>query len=267
VTALDRHQADLANGESLRTLILSSQPDVILNAAAYTQVDKAESEAALASRINATAPGTMARAAREIGAWFIHYSTDYVFDGAKGSPYLETDSTHPLSVYGQSKLRGEEAVQSAAGRYLIFRLSWVYSTRGRNFLLTMQKLAREGKTLRVVNDQFGSPTWARLAAEATAAAVASVTRDKENTVRAGLYHMTGGGVTSWHGFASRIINALPESERRVSTVHPITTADYPTPARRPPYSVLDSAKLEKFFGIVLPSWQEGLRVALGEPHS
>lgn len=262
VLAMDRAEADLADEAALRRIVREAQPRVIINAAAYTAVDKAESETDLARRVNGIAPGALAEAARETGAWLIHFSTDYVYDGAKTTPYVETDSTNPLNVYGRTKLEGDQAVIAAGGKHLIFRTSWVYGNRGRNFFLTIQRLARGGKSLRIVNDQLGSPTWSRVIAEATTQAVRRVLA-AEDASPSGVYHLAAEGFTSWHGFASRIVECMPDAHD-ASGVQPITTAEYPTPAKRPRYSVLDCGKLKRTFGVELPNWEASLRMVARE---
>lgn len=262
VLAVDYPEIDLTDAAAARQLVLENKPAVVINAAAYTAVDKAETETKTAHQINGHAPGVLAEAAKQVGALMVHYSTDYVFDGAKTTPYVETDLPRPLGVYGHSKLAGDEGVRAAGGNHLIFRLCWVYGTRGQNFLLTMQRLARERETLRVVGDQFGCPTWSRLIAEATTQALRQVLAAPQASGFNGTYHLAASDSTSWHGFASRIVEWMPESERRCREVTAITTADYPTPAKRPAYSVLDCGKLEKVFGIQLPGWEECLRLVL-----
>ncbi|MCX8089629.1 MAG: dTDP-4-dehydrorhamnose reductase [Verrucomicrobiae bacterium] len=266
LTAVDFPEIDLTDADAARKLVLDTRPALVLNAAAYTAVDKAESDAETARLINAVAPGALAETAREIGAWIVHFSTDYVFDGAKRQPYVETDAPNPLGVYGRTKLEGDRAVQAANARHLIFRLCWVYGTRGQNFLLTIQRLARERETLRVVQDQFGCPTWSRLIAEAVALALRQVLANGGDAARfAGTYHLAARGYTNWHTFASRIVELMPESERRCRQVQAISTAEYPTPARRPAWSVLDCGKLKRVFGLELPDWEAGLRLALDQP--
>lgn len=262
VVAVGRPEVDLADRRKLVRLVADVRPSMVINAAAYTAVDRAESESELAHSINAVAPGVLAEAARQIGAWFIHFSTDYVFDGTKRSPYVETDTTNPLGVYGRTKLVGERAVQAVGGRHLIFRLSWVYGLRGHNFLLTMQRLAREREELRVVSDQFGAPTWSGLVADAMVPVAERLLAGDAASDLTGVYHLACAGQTSWHGFASRIIERMPESERKARTVTPIATADYPSPAKRPACSVFDCSKLHRTFGIQLPDWEAGLRLAL-----
>jgi dTDP-4-dehydrorhamnose reductase len=262
LTAVDHPEIDLLDTASARRLVLDTRPDLVLNAAAYTAVDKAESDPHTARLLNAVAPGALAEAAHQLGAWMVHFSTDYVFDGAKREPYVETDAPNPLGVYGRTKLEGDEAVRAANPRHLIFRLCWVYGTRGQNFLLTIRRLARERETLRVVQDQFGCPTWSRLIAETVALALKQVIADADGRRFAGTYHLAAGGHTNWHAFASRIVELMPESERRCRQVQAIPTAEYPTPARRPAWSVLDCGKLKRTFGLELPDWEEGLRLAL-----
>jgi dTDP-4-dehydrorhamnose reductase len=228
-------------------------------------VDKAESDTEKARLINGVAAGALAEAAKEVGAWMVHYSTDYVFDGNKNTPYIESDPPKPLGAYGRTKLEGDEAVRAAGGNHLIFRLCWVYGTRGQTFLLTMQRLARERETLRVVKDQFGCPTWSRLIAEATTLALRQVLAAPDGNRFTGTYHLAASGSANWHSFASRIVEMMAESERRCREVVPITTAEYPTPAKRPGYSVLDCGKLRKTFGVRLPDWEEALRLVLDKP--
>jgi dTDP-4-dehydrorhamnose reductase len=235
---------------------------VILNAAAYTAVDQAESEPDRCQRINGVAPGVLAEEANQLGAWLVHYSTDYVFDGKKNAPYSETDAPNPLGAYACSKLAGERAVQQVAGRYLIFRLCWVYSARGQNFMRTIMRLARERETLRVVRDQVGCPTWARMIAETSALALQQVLAAGEPGAFTGVYHLAASGQTTWHGFAEAILKLMPKEERKCQVIEPITTAEYPTPARRPAYSVLSCEKLKDKFELRLPDWEESLNAVL-----
>lgn len=262
VVAIGRQEMDLTDADRLARLVADVGPSLVVNAAAYTAVDRAESEPELAHKINAVAPGVLAEAAHRFGAWLIHFSTDYVFDGTKRSPYLETDAPNPLGVYGRTKLEGERAVQAVGGRHLIFRLGWVYGVRGQNFLLTMQRLAREREELRVVDDQIGTPTWSHLVAEAMGPIVQRLLDGDVSGDVDGIYHLSCAGQTSWHGFASRIIEQMPEVQRKARTVTPISTADYPTPAKRPTWSVLDGSKVQSTFGIRLPHWERALQSAL-----
>jgi dTDP-4-dehydrorhamnose reductase len=269
VVALDRQAADLSRPASLRALVRDARPDVIVNAGAYTMVDKAEEEETLATTINGDAVGVLAEEAKAIGALFVHYSTDYVFDGTKEGAYVETDRTNPLSAYGRSKLAGEHAVQAAGGDWLVFRTAWVYGARGKNFLRTMLRLAAERETLKVVSDQFGAPTSARMIADATAHAIREASRERSaERFESGIFHLTAGGVTSWHGFASRIIDAaratLPAGAIAAQSVIPIPAVDYPTPARRPGNSVLSNAKLEQRFGISCQPWDDAMSLVLDD---
>lgn len=262
VTAVDFPEIDLSNPDSLRQRVAQHRPNIIVNSAAYTAVDKSESESDLAMRINGVAPGVLAEEARKSGALLVHYSTDYVFDGANQSPYLESDKPNPLGMYGRSKLAGDESIQQVGGNHLIFRLCWVYGARGQNFLLTMMRLAREREKLRVVKDQVGCPTWSRMIAQATAQALTRVLASGDLGALTGLYHLSSSGVTSWHGFAERIVSLMPSEGRKCMVVEPITSAEYPTPAKRPAYSVMDCGKLERTFQIRLPDWENSLRQTL-----
>jgi len=259
LTALGRAEADLSDPAAVAAVVARSGADVVVNAAAYTAVDRAESEPELAQRVNAEAPGAMAAAAREAGALFVHYSTDYVFDGTGRHPYREDDPTRPLGVYGRTKLAGEQAVCAAGGPHLVFRTAWVYSLHGRNFLNTMLRLGAERSELRVVDDQVGSPTFAGAIADATASVLARI--GQLAAAPSGVYHMTCGGETSWCGFARRIFEETGAANVRVDA---ITTADYPTPAARPAYSVLSNEKLDSVFGVRLPSWDKALSTCLAE---
>lgn len=277
--ALGREELDLADAASVRGAVRAFKPHVVLNAAAYTAVDKAESEEPLARKINADAPAAMAEEAKKIGAALVHYSTDYVFDGSNNQPYTEEDATNPLSAYGRTKLAGEKAIEQTGGRYLIFRTGWVYATRGQNFLLTILRLGSEREDLRIVCDQTGAPTWSRAIAEATAKIVLDEWRRDGAELfagRSGIYHMTAAGKTNWYDFARAIIakarqcedsagwlgTTLRERPLRVQRILPIATKDYPTPARRPVYSVLSNARLERAFGVKLPDWRVQLETAL-----
>jgi dTDP-4-dehydrorhamnose reductase len=228
-TCVDFPEIDLTSADSIRRWVHDTRPQVIVNAAAYTAVDKAEAEPDLAMKINGVAPGILAAEARQLGALLIHYSTDYVFDGTKTEPYVETDAPNPLGSYGRYKLAGDQAVQVVGGAHLIFRLCWVYGARGQNFLLTMQRLAREREKLRVVRDQDGCPTWSRQIAEATTLALRQVLLSRDFNAVSGVFNLASATATSWHGFASRIIEAMPAAERKCRKVEPITSADSPPP--------------------------------------
>jgi dTDP-4-dehydrorhamnose reductase len=258
LTCVDFPEIDLTDANSIRRWVRDARPDIVINAAAYTAVDKAESEPDKAMQINGVAPGILAEEAKASGALMVHYSTDYVFDGTKTTPYLETDLPKPLGAYGHSKLAGDEAIRAVAGAHLIFRLCWVYGARGQNFMLTMLRLARQREKLRVVGDQLGCPTWSRMIAETTALALKQVTAASDRSAFTGIYHLAASGVTSWHGFAQAIINLMPAEGKKCSTVEAISTAEYPTPAKRPAYSVLACDKLERMFKLRLPHWEESL---------
>ncbi len=260
VIAADRSLLDLADTASIRRSVAAIAPDLIVNPAAYTAVDKAESEPGLAYAINAAAPGELAAC----GVPLVHFSTDYVFDGTKAGAYTESDTPNPLGVYGASKLAGEAAVAAAGIPHLILRTSWVYGLRGRNFLLTMQRLARERETLSVVDDQFGAPTWSRLIAEATALVVARWLDRPDRAARSGVYHLTSGGRTSWHGFTAAILAHRAVSDSRLARLTAIPTSGYPTPAARPANSQLDCGKLADTFGVRLPHWEEALALCLDQ---
>lgn len=260
-----RFHADFNQPERLVETVRAVRPDVIVNAAAHTAVDKAESEPDLARKLNATAPGTLAQAAGEIGALMVHYSTDYVFDGSGERPWREEDATGPLSVYGQTKLEGEQLVVQNCARHLIFRTSWVYAARGGNFAKTMLRLAKERDKLTVINDQFGAPTGAELLADATAHAIRETVRDYG---KSGLYHLVAGGVTTWNGYARFVLTQAEalgmELKARPQAVDPVPTSAFPTPAKRPRNSRLDTSKFRQSFGLVLPSWEEGVARMLRE---
>lgn len=251
--ACDRKTADLSKPETLRALVGQLGPDIILNAAAYTAVDRAESEPELAMTINADAPRVLAEEAAKINALLVHYSTDYVFDGTKQTPWVETDEPNPLNVYGRTKLAGERAIQAVGGRYLIFRTSWVYGPHGQNFLLTMLRLGRERDQLRIVDDQFGAPTSSIAIADATRTIVDKALTEQTSS---GVYHLTCGGETTWCSFARAIFAQQPGSKS--PQVIAIPSGEYPTPARRPPNSVLSNAKLKAQFDVELPDWQNAL---------
>ncbi len=266
VIAPDRGTLDLADGSRLAAVVRDIAPAIIINPAAYTAVDQAETNADAAMRINGAAPGVLAAEARRLGVPLIHYSTDYVFDGAKDAPYEEGDCVGPLNVYGASKLAGERAVAEADGAYLVLRTSWVYSARGRNFVRTMLRLAAEHAELKVVADQIGAPTWSRTIAEVTAHIVAQSIGMSDDAradwwaTRSGTYHLTADGQTSWAGFAEAIFDLAPAGKR--PNVVPISSAEYATPARRPANSRLSNAKLAAMFGVRPPPWREALALCL-----
>jgi dTDP-4-dehydrorhamnose reductase len=252
---------DLSQPDDVQNLIREVQPDLIVNAAAYTSVDKAESEPELAMLVNGTVPGIIAEEAKRCGAGIVHYSTDYVFDGTKGKPYVETDVPNPLNVYGQTKLAGEQAIQAVDVPQLILRTSWVYGMRGKNFLLTMLRLAREREEIKVVADQVGSPTWCGTIADVTVEILAIA----DWRERSGLYHLTSTNETSWYGFAQEIFALTAGSEgRKLREVLPISSSDYPSPTVRPNYSLLSVDAVSEAFGVGvgLTSWQEALKTAL-----
>ena len=257
---LGSNQLDMARTDHIRAPIDALRPDLIINAAAHTAVDQAESEAQRAFAINATAPGVLARAALELGVPLLHYSTDYIFDGRKPEPYTEDDAPNPLSVYGRSKLAGEEAIREAGGQHLILRTSWVYSNAGRNFLLTMQRLLREKPHLRVVADQIGAPTWAGTIADSTASLI-----ERWQARRCGAwgtYHLTAQGQTSWFGFAQAIGEHLVEQHKPCAVLEPIPSSEYPTPAPRPLNSRLDCTRLLREWGVSQPDWRSALQQCL-----
>lgn len=267
VTAFDRHGCDLADGEAVRKCVREAKPDVIVNAAAYTAVDRAESERDLAWAINATAPGLLAEEARAQGATLVHYSTDYVFDGTKAGAYVEEDATAPMSEYGASKLAGEEAILASGCRHLIFRTSWVYAARGGNFARTMLRLARDRDSLRVVGDQFGAPTSAEMIADVTAHCLRDVAR-ADGESKLGLYHLVASGETTWHGYAQYVLQLAQGAGLALrcppEQVQSIATTDYPTPARRPANSRLNTNKLQNAFGLCLSEWTVHAQHALEE---
>ncbi|MDQ0610745.1 dTDP-4-dehydrorhamnose reductase [Variovorax sp. W1I1] len=257
--------ADFSRPEQLAETVLKVRPDVIVNAAAHTAVDKAESEPDFARKLNATSPGVVAEAAQQIGALMVHYSTDYVFDGSGSKPWKEDDATGPLSIYGSTKLEGEQLVAKHCAKHLIFRTSWVYAARGGNFAKTMLRIAKERDKLTVIDDQFGAPTGAELLADITAHAIRATLQDPS---KAGLYHAVAGGVTTWHGYARFVIEqakaAGVELKAGPEAVEPVPTTAFPTPATRPHNSRLDTTKLQSTFGLVLPEWQSGVARMLRE---
>lgn len=263
VVAVDASDADLADAGAVRQLIRSVKPNVIVNPAAYTAVDKAESQSDLAYAINAVAPGVIGEEAERLQALVVHYSTDYVFDGHRVGAYLETDATDPQSVYGLSKREGERALQEATTRHLILRTSWVVGAHGHNFARTMLRLAAERDTLAVVADQWGAPTSAALLADVTAQLIRQWQRELDQDFAYGLYHVVAGGETNWCDYARFVIAESVAAGKSVrvlpEAVQAIATQDYPTPARRPSNSRLDTQKFRDTFGLVLPDWQQGLR--------
>ncbi|HIE66296.1 MAG: dTDP-4-dehydrorhamnose reductase [Nitrospira sp.] len=259
--ALDRADLDLTQTDAVRKRIREIKPTLIVNAAAYTAVDKAEDEPELAMRINGTLPGLLAEEANRVDAALIHYSTDYVFGGVQAPPegYTEEMTPHPLNVYGKTKLAGERAVQTISRSYLIFRTSWVYGLRGNNFLLTMLRLAREREEIKVVNDQVGAPTWSRMIAEMTARVLTRFNQAASLKEVRGLYHLTAGGQTTWYHFAEALLNQSRSTDFRLKALLSIPSSAYPTRAPRPAFSLLDCRKLKRTFGLVLPDWEESLR--------
>ena len=273
VTALDRYSTDfcgdLGNLAGLRETVQRLRPQVIVNAAAHTAVDKAESEPELARLINATAPGVLAQEAHQLGAWLVHYSTDYVFDGSGSQPWVETDTPAPLSVYGHTKLEGEQLIAQHCPKHLIFRTSWVYAARGGNFAKTMLRLARERERLTVIDDQWGAPTGAELIADVTAHAIRQVQqRPVGPHDEAGIYHLAASGHASWNSYAKHVLaqaaQAQPAIELVAKEVAPVPTSAFPTPANRPHNSRLNTAKLQSTFGLRLPPWQQGVDRMLAE---
>ena len=278
VLALDRHShshsrtedtadfcGDLSQPERLAQTVRTFQPDVIVNAAAHTAVDKAESEPELARTLNALAPAALAQAAADVGAWLVHYSSDYVFNGAGDRPWQEGDATGPLSVYGHTKLEGEQAILASGCRHLILRTSWVYAARGGNFAKTMLRLAAERERLTVIDDQWGAPTGADLIADVSAIAIRSALQQPDLS---GVYHLVASGETTWHGYASHVVaqarHLQPDIGLKVSEIAPVPTSAFPTPAQRPLNSRLNTRKLQQAFGVVLPPWQQGVDRLLTE---
>ena len=271
VLALDRHSTaycgDLSKPEQLMQTVLAYKPDFIVNAAAHTAVDKAESEPELARVLNTDAPAALAKAAAQVGAWLVHYSTDYVFDGSGSHARQEGEGAGPLSVYGQTKLDGEKAIVASGCKYLIFRTSWVYAAHGGNFAKTMLRLAQERDRLTVINDQHGAPTGADLIADVTAHAMRRVL-NTQNISFSGVYHLVASGETTWHGYAKHVIAQAkamkPDLAWKVTEIAPVPTSAFPTPAARPLNSRLCTAKLQQAFGLVLPPWQQGVDRMLAE---
>ena len=267
VIALDRAACDLARPAEVARILRAATPDIIVNAAAYTAVDRAEQEEELATLINGTAVGEIAETARQLGALLIHYSTDYVFDGRKDAPYAEDDVPSPISAYGRSKLAGERAIAQCGGRYLIVRTSWIYAARGHNFLKTVLRLARERDELRIVDDQIGAPTWARDLAAATAVMSKQARQEiARDGFESGLFHVTGSGATSWFDFAQAVVKQAEQYGllARKSKIVPIASSEYPVAATRPKNSRLSGARARHRFQIALPEWEQSLAVCMRE---
>jgi dTDP-4-dehydrorhamnose reductase len=270
VVAVGHEEMDLADPDSIRRMIREVRPHLIVNAGAYTAVDKAESEPHLAMAINGVAPGIIAEEAKRLNAAIIHYSTDYVFDGAGKRPYVEDDSPNPLNVYGRTKLAGERAIQAVGMPHLILRTSWVYGARGKNFLLTILRLARERDELKIVDDQVGAPTWSRMLAEVTSQMLSQYYSPLFHSFSvadvSGLYHMVSGGpATSWYGFARKILESFGHDvSQALPKLTPIPTADYPLPAKRPQNSSMSCEKLMQVYGLQIPCWDDSLTLCLNE---
>ncbi|MFZ2388822.1 MAG: dTDP-4-dehydrorhamnose reductase, partial [Polaromonas sp.] len=256
---------DLTNLPGLAATVQTVRPDIIVNAAAHTAVDKAESEPELARTINALAPGILAQEAHKLGAWLVHYSTDYVFDGSGSQPWVESDTPAPLNVYGQTKLEGEQLIAVHCKNHLIFRTSWVYAARGGNFAKTMLRLAQERERLTVIDDQWGAPTGAELIADVTAHAIRHVLQRPQD---AGLYHLAASGETTWNGYAKRVLAQARQAKFAIKIiaqeVAPVPASDFPTPAKRPHNSRLNADRLQATFGLSLPAWQQGVDRMLAE---
>ncbi len=269
LTAFGRSEADFSDPEALRACVRAAQPDIIVNAAAYTAVDKAESDEAMARLVNAIAPGVLAEEARACNAWLVHYSTDYVFDGAKQGAWIETDVTRPLSAYGRTKCEGEERIRASGARHLILRTSWVFAPQGGNFAKTMLRLAKERETLNVVGDQHGAPTGAELLADATALALHRIAAlGADANALSGTYHLAAGGSTTWHAYARHVITQA-QAHGAVLKAGPeqvlsIPASAYPTPAMRPANSILDCSKFCTSFGLVLPDWRHHVNRLVAE---
>ena len=265
VISLGRNEVDVSDLDALQKTLKELKPDLIINASAYTEVDRAENEFELAMKVNAVAPGVMAEVARKISAVFIHYSTDYVFDGKRDQPYTENDPVNPLNVYGKSKLAGEENIKQAGDAYMILRTSWVYSLRGESFVNKVLKWARKNETLRIVTDQISNPTWARMLAETTSLMIANHKADLLENIRErrGVYHLAGGGYTSRYEWAKQIVANDPNrTEQVVRNIEPALSEEFPTPAVRPLFSALNCTHFEKTFGLQLPDWRRTLELAM-----
>jgi dTDP-4-dehydrorhamnose reductase len=265
VIALSSPEIDMKNEGSIRAAVRQHRPNVVVNATAYTAVDKAESESELAYAVNATGPGILAEESRSLNALLIHFSTDYVFDGMKNSPYLETDAPNPLNVYGKSKLAGEQAIRAVGGAHLILRTAWVYSARGDSFVRKVLQWARQNQTLKIVSDQISSPTWARMLANVTTLLIAKAGPDliAHPDQDSGVYHLAGSGYTSRFEWAQQIVGNDPKKDEQcVRTIEPAQTKDFPSPAERPLFSALDCTLFKKTFGLSLPEWKETLQLAM-----
>jgi len=265
VVALGREELDLTKEKAIRKTMREIKPHLVINAAAYTAVDKAEEEPYIAMAVNGTAPGILAEEAKRINAVLLHYSTDYVFDGKKNEPYTENDSPNPINVYGKTKLAGERNIQVVGVPHLIFRTSWVYGLRGSNFLRTILNLAKSKKELRIVDDQIGNPTWSRLVAEITAQTLGIIRNNNDLEKCTGIYHLTASGETSWFGFAKASLKLVAERQGlkiKPENILPITTAEFPTLAERPVFSVMSNSKLQKSFNINIPNWELLVKLAL-----
>jgi dTDP-4-dehydrorhamnose reductase len=266
IVAVDHHECDLADPAAIRRLVAEVVPQIIVNPAAYTVVDKAESELELAQAINATAPGILGQEAKKLGALVVHYSTDYVFDSTKQGAYTEDDAPNPQSVYGKTKLAGEQALKQSGADHLIFRTSWVFGAHGGNFAKTMLRLAAEREALKIVADQYGAPTSAALLADVTAQAIGRYQREGRAGFPFGLYHLVAGGLTTWHAYAQTVVRAAEAAGKplkvKADDIAPIATTDYPLPATRPANSQLDTGRLQAAFGLRLPDWQSGLEHVL-----
>jgi dTDP-4-dehydrorhamnose reductase len=265
-TSFSSKELDVKNFAKLKNTIHTIKPNIIVNASAYTAVDRAEQEPEIAMQVNAYAPTVMAEAAKNINAVFIHYSTDYVFDGEKKTPYIETDKTNPLNVYGQSKLEGEHAISQVGGVHVILRTSWVYSMRGENFATKVLSWAKQKETLQIVTDQVGSPTWARALADVTSKMIANSLPDVVHyfSDKSGLYHVGGLGSVSRFDFANEILRLMPTGKYVTQNLLPALTSDFPTPAHRPLFTSLNCSLFEKTFGLQLPAWNEALKSAMSE---
>ena len=266
VVAVDKNELDLSDSAAIRAKVAEIKPNVIVNAAAYTAVDKAEADQENALQINGIAAGVLAEEAKKLNALLIHYSTDYVYDGTKDGVYVETDATNPVNYYGFSKLAGEQAIQNSGVDHLILRTSWVYGARGGNFLLTMLRLMKERETLNVIDDQHGTPTWSRLIAEVTAQIIRQAIHEQQSqTFQSGVYHLTSTGETTWHGFAAKIAElAAPKISLKINTIAKIPTSQYPTPTKRPHNSRISTQALCERFSLTLPQWDAALALCMAD---